>query len=171
MKSKSIASVLHKILFVGRILMMIMIAALGVAIIALTFGLIFGDQVNEIPGVHIETDFDGDSHLGDLLEVVGVAVGFVIAYQVISRLIEILRSITREQPFERENADRLSRIAKALVVGQIIGIFLAITGVIVDADIDFKIDLSLLLGAAIAAVLAEVFREGARLREEQEFTV
>ena len=47
----------------------------------------------------------------------------------------------------------------------------AIVGVDYIEDATFQIELSNFLGAGIALVLAEVFREGARLRKEQELTV
>ena len=40
-----------------------------------------------------------------------------------------------------------------------------------DLKFDVRIDLSTWMSIAILIVLAEVFREGARLREEQELTI
>ena len=177
MKGKSLAKTLEIILYISRIIVIIALIGIVIGAIGVSALIIYEDQfllwvekMRENPDVNIEADIDVT--WTDIVGLIASFVGFYIAFKVISRLREILNSISREKPFEAENATRLSRIAKYLVWGQVASIVLLIMAALVPGDLDdWNINLTSLLAAGIAAVLAEVFREGARMREEQEFTV
>ena len=170
MQGKSLAQILSVILYISRIIIVILLVVMGIAFVALLGAGIFEGSFRAVPGVNLK--LGEDSVLPELLEVMAAGIGFWIAFDVVSRLIEILNSISRGTPFESDNAGRLSRIAKVLVFGVIASIVLTIAGEIFSREgAGIDVNLGWLLAAGVSAVLAEVFREGARLREEQEYTV
>ncbi len=100
---------------------------------------------------------------------------------IVGRLRRLFDSFTSGEPFRRENAAHLRAIwitmlaievARYVLLGAIAALFAA-TGVPERADVDFNlhIDFSTWMSIAILIVLAEVFREGARMKEEQELTI
>jgi hypothetical protein len=92
-------------------------------------------------------------------------------------------SFTSGEPFRRENAQHLRVIWITMVVMEVaryallalIGIFMGVFGPPSSvASATFSIDSDNFgnwLSILILVVLAEVFREGARLKEEQELTI
>jgi Protein of unknown function (DUF2975) len=100
---------------------------------------------------------------------------------IIGRLRKLFASFTSGEPFRRENANHLRviwmtmlgiELARYVLMGVIAGVFAA-GGAPAGADANFNlsIDISTWMSIAILVVLAEVFREGARLKEEQELTI
>lgn len=102
---------------------------------------------------------------------------------IVGRLRRLFSSFTTGEPFRRENAVHLrviwitmvvielSRYALLALVGVALGVFGAPDSV---GSASFSIDsdnLSSWMSILILIVLAEVFREGARLKEEQELTI
>ena len=110
-----------------------------------------------------------------------VALGAIIF--IIDRLRRIFRTLTDGDPFVPENAVHLRAIALGVAVYQalsyashgVIALVFTLSGSPVAGGGRVFGDFSLNLGAWFAViaflVLAEVFREGARLREEQKFTI
>lgn len=109
----------------------------------------------------------------------GVAIvgGLVI----VGRLRALFDSFTSGEPFRRENATHLRviwitmlaiEVARYLLMAGTAALFAAV-GLPEGASADFNIsiDFSTWMSIAILIVLAEVFREGARLKEEQELTI
>ncbi len=108
---------------------------------------------------------------------VAIAGGLVI----VGRLRLLFDSFTSGEPFRRENATHLRviwiamlaiEVSRYVLMGAIAALFAA-TGVPERANVDFNlhIDISTWMSIAILIVLAEVFREGARMKEEQELTI
>lgn len=108
---------------------------------------------------------------------VAISGGLVI----VDRLRRLFGSFTSGEPFRRENATHLRviwitmlaiELARYVLMGAIAVLFAAI-GLPDDAKVDFNlhIDFSTWMSIAILIVLAEVFREGARMKEEQELTI
>lgn len=103
--------------------------------------------------------------------------GLVIVW----RLRKLFDSFTSGEPFRRENADHLRVIWMTMLVIEVARyLLLALTGVLVatiglpdgaTARFEADIDLTNWLSIFVLIVLAEVFREGARLKEEQELTI
>lgn len=109
------------------------------------------------------------------------AVFLVGALVIVGRLRRLFDSFTSGEPFRRENATHLRviwitmlamEIARYVLLAGVAAMFAAV-GVPQGADADFNIniDLSTWLSIAVLIVLAEVFREGARMKEEQELTI
>ncbi len=112
-----------------------------------------------------------------LIGAVAVGGGLVI----VDRLRRLFASFTSGEPFRRENATHLRiiwitmlaiEIARYALMGVLAAVFSAVgTPSNVDPDFDFSPDFSTWMSIAILIVLAEVFREGARMKEEQELTI
>jgi hypothetical protein len=98
---------------------------------------------------------------------------------IVWRLRKLFDSFSSGEPFQRENATHLRVIWITMLAIEIARyLLLALTGVLlrvfepaVEANYVFAIDLSTWGSILILIVLAEVFREGARLKEEQELTI
>lgn len=110
-----------------------------------------------------------------------VALGAVIF--IIDRLRRIFRTLTDGDPFVPENANHLRAIALGLAVYQVlnyashgvIALVFTLSGSPVEGGGrvfgDFSLNLGVWFAVIAFLVMAEVFREGARLREEQKFTI
>lgn len=99
---------------------------------------------------------------------------------IVWRLRKLFDSFSSGEPFRRENATHLRVIWITMVAIELARYaLLALTGVLlanfggpnVDANYTFAIDFSTWMSILVLIVLAEVFREGARLKEEQELTI
>jgi hypothetical protein len=110
-----------------------------------------------------------------LIGAVAIAGSLVIVW----RLKKLFDSFSSGEPFQRENAQHLRviwvtmiaiEIARYALMG-LTGALLAVYGDGVRANYSFSIDISTWGSILILIVLAEVFREGARLKEEQELTI
>ncbi len=109
----------------------------------------------------------------------GVAIGGGLV--IVWRLRRLFESFSTGDPFRRENAQHLRVIWIALLIMELaryatLALFSALMatyGPPEGARIDYDPDLNLWNWAEILIliVLAEIFREGARLREEQELTI
>ncbi|MCX7359027.1 MAG: DUF2975 domain-containing protein [Alphaproteobacteria bacterium] len=110
-----------------------------------------------------------------LIGAVVVGGGLMIVW----RLRQLVESFCSGEPFARTNATHLRAIWITMVgieVARYALLFLTVAaltgfGATQDADLTLKIDLSTWGSILILIVLAEVFREGARLKEEQELTI
>jgi hypothetical protein len=112
-----------------------------------------------------------------LAALVAVAGGLII----VRRLKLLFESFRSAEPFRKTNATHLRVIWVTMIVIELSRYALmALTGVLIAAfgeppgtDWKFNVNVNLMTWAAILVliVLAEVFREGARLREEQELTI
>lgn len=102
---------------------------------------------------------------------------------IVSRLRRLFAAFSSGEPFRRENAQHLRMIWITMVVMELSRYaLLAATGVFVGvfgapdsiANASFSVDsdnFSSWMSILVLIVLAEVFREGARLKEEQELTI
>jgi hypothetical protein len=110
-----------------------------------------------------------------------VALGAIVF--IVDRLRRIFRTLSDGDPFVPENTNHLRGIALGILVYQllsyashgVIALVFTLSGSPVESGGRVFGEFSLNLGAwfAIIAflVLAEIFREGARLRDEQKFTI
>lgn len=112
------------------------------------------------------------------LLIAGVAIAGSLV--IVWRLRKLFDSFSSGEPFQRENAAHLRVIWITMLIIEVSRYALmGLTGVLlaqfggpeVDANYTFAIDLSTWGSILILIVLAEVFREGARLKEEQELTI
>ncbi len=98
---------------------------------------------------------------------------------IVGRLKRLFENFTSGEPFRRENADHLRAIWITMIVIEVARyLLLALTTTLltvfapnVHGRLELSIDLSTWGSILILIVLAEVFREGARLKEEQELTI
>lgn len=112
-----------------------------------------------------------------------VAAAVVIAggLVIIGRLKQLFTNFTYSEPFHRQNAQHLrviwiamaalelSRYAIHAVTAALMAAFHPPAGR--EATFTLEIDISTWFSILVLIVLAEVFREGARLREEQDLTI
>jgi len=108
----------------------------------------------------------------------GVAVAG--ALMIVWRLRKLFDSFSSGEPFRRENANHLRAIWIIMMIIELSRyVLFAVTGLLitifggpnVQAHYEFNVDLSTWGAILILIVLAEVFREGARMKEEQELTI
>ncbi|WP_425410361.1 DUF2975 domain-containing protein [Hyphococcus sp.] len=163
----SLASILAVGLHVTRVVLWI---ALG----GITFAIILMPFVPFIAGIFTGSDhinIDGDIESGDFFEVTHAFVNTIVMLFVVNRLLEILKTLRFGSPFVKENADRFRTVGYALLIGEGAKFAFGFLSILFDAEID--IDFSFISWLAIIAVLvlSEVFREGARMKEEQDLTV
>ena len=103
-----------------------------------------------------------------------------LALRFIRELSGIVGSVGAGEPFDPQNADRLSRMAWITIAAEALALplaaltawfkpYLARAGERVD--VDFGLDGETILLILILFILARVFREGARMRDELEGTV
>lgn len=176
------------------------IAAVGVAVGAISYGVILTLIANGSIDASILEGGAGNANLGGgggdfhvtydqpgggtwpvvvpalMIAAVAVAGSLVIVW----RLRKLFDSFSSGEPFQRENAKHLRVIWITMLVIELSRyILMGLTGVLlaryggpdVDANYTFAIDFSTWGSILILIVLAEVFREGARLKEEQELTI
>ncbi|WP_306252052.1 DUF2975 domain-containing protein [Parvularcula sp. IMCC14364] len=175
-KKNKLAGFLSVILRIIYIISLVAMVVLGILSVATFFAAPLEGVLNRIHGVDLDlNDFA-------MSEFVDVAKSFITAvmFVVVSRcLMVVLQTISDGTPFETDNAARFSIIAKVVVYAELAkfavvpvsGLIAMILGIEYGEGGQLSLNLTNFLGAGIALVLAEVFREGARLREEQELTV
>jgi len=112
-----------------------------------------------------------------LVGAVAIAGGMIIVW----RLRRLFDSFCSGQPFAKENATHLRVIWMTMIGIEIARyVLLGLTGFLLSnfggplaqqVDIKINIDVSTWASILILVVLAEVFREGARMKAEQELTI
>jgi hypothetical protein len=165
----SLASILAVALHVVRVVVWIAFAALSAAIVAIPFLPAVAKFVAGAEGVSIDADLDIDA--ADFVEVLKHFITFGVTLYVVERLLELLKTLRFGSPFVKENADRFRKLGWALLIGEGSKILIGIMAAIVDADVETDLDGITLISVAAVFVLSEVFREGARMKEEQDLTV
>lgn len=193
----SIASIVEVALTIAWILLWVALGLLALA--ALGYGAILGLGATGVidpailgadeGGIQISTDHGALLVYDNISEAWPVAVpalliGAVVVgggLIIVDRLRRLFASFTSGEPFRRENATHLRVIwiamlaiefARFALMGVLAAVFTAVG--LPDgaaADFNINIDISTWMSIAILIVLAEVFREGARMKEEQELTI
>ncbi|KCZ92360.1 DUF2975 domain-containing protein [Hyphomonas johnsonii] len=108
--------------------------------------------------------------------IAGLIGGLVVIPAIIYVCIQlrrILATLAEGDPFVPENAMRLTRIATAIAVTQLlrIGVGLVLGLSYEQARVGFNIDLIAWASVAALFILSQVFREGTRLRDEEKMTI
>lgn len=107
-------------------------------------------------------------------------VGSAAYLYILNRLQEIVRTLRFGSPFVRENADRLTKVAIAVAVAILTEyattfIIWILKMTVYAGDKSFRVwfdpDIDAWFVTLIVLVLAAVFREGAKMKEEQDLTV
>jgi hypothetical protein len=184
----SIAAWIKIALDVGWVLLWIGACALGAfaALYALTVALA---NLGVIPAGLLPTVIDGEpvdlASVSTLIVTIPglLAAGAAIAggLVIVDRLKKLFASFCSNEPFLRENAQHLRIIWIAMLamelsryaIAALVGLFVAAFGQPHGGrfDFTFSVHISAWLSIGVLIVLAEVFREGARMREEQELTI
>lgn len=159
----SLASILAVALHVVRVVVWIAFAALSAAIVAMPFLPVVAKFVAGADGVSIDA--------GDFVKVLKHFITFGVTLYVVERLLELLKTLRFGSPFVKENADRFRKLGWALLIGEGSKIAIGVLAAMVDADVETDLDGITLISVAAVFVLSEVFREGARMKEEQDLTV
>lgn len=158
------------------------LAYVGLTMAALG-GFLPADMINRSDGFVIV--LDGEDRLDWRFIVPAFLAGaamIVGALVIVWRLKRLFHNFTSGEPFSADNARHLRVIwitllaveLSRIVILALFGVFIVAFGVpAASARTEFDPDLNLMNWAMILIliVLAEVFREGARLREEQELTI
>ena len=165
----SLSSILAAGLHVTRIILWIGFIGLSIAMVVIPFLSGVVSLAESASGGAVNADIDVEP--GDYIEVAYHFVTFAVMLFVVNRLLEIMKTLRFGSPFVKENADRFRGVGYALLIGEGAKIAFGFLSLINDADAD--IDTSIITWLSIIAVfvLAEVFREGARMKEEQDLTV
>lgn len=174
----SLATILAVLLHITRVTLWIVLIGLGLVgafCLLVTLVPVLADWLRSVDGAVIETDVD----TGDLAEFLDYFAAFIttgVMLYTVNRLLEILRTLRFGSPFVRENAVRLKRIGWALLIGEAAKFCIGFVTLVVasGADLDeshsdLRVEVWIIILAVF--VLAEVFQEGARIKEEQDYTV
>jgi len=112
---------------------------------------------------------------------IGMAIGISGLLIIIDRLRRLFASFRSAEPFRKENATHLrviwvtmavlelSRYALLLLTGGLLALFGQPPTL--RGSLDMRVNVTAWIAIFVLIVLAEVFREGARLREEQDLTI
>ncbi len=160
----SLASILAVCLHVVRVIVWISFAGLSAAVVAIPF-------IPAIARLVAGADADIDLDAADFVKVLKHFITFGVLLYVVERLLEILKTLRFGTPFVKENADRFRKLGWALLIGEGSKIVIGVMSAIADADVEVGLDGITLIAVVAVFVLSEVFREGARMKEEQDLTV
>ena len=165
----SLASILAAGLHVARFVIFIAFIGLSIGAVVVPFVPLIAGALSQIENVH----FDGDVGIdpGDYIELMYHFVTFGVMLFIVNRLLEILRTLRFGSPFVKENADRFRNVGFALLLGEAAKIAFGILENVFAANLDIDMSLTTWVGIVSVFVLAEVFREGAKMKEEQDLTV
>jgi hypothetical protein len=176
------------ILWVAALFLVIGAVAYGFVLVGMAAGwlphdmLEAGERVTHVGPITISTDTEGELFLPAFIPaLLAGAVAVTGSLIIVLRLKQLFRSLTSGEPFSRDNAVHLRVIWITMLVMELsrYAIWTAITvGVAVfgqpersEIHVDSPVNLMTWGSILILIVLAEVFREGARLKEEQELTI
>lgn len=112
---------------------------------------------------------------GRLIMLIGIA-SVPLTHVVLTRLLAIVESVRRGDPFVAGNASRLQTTAWALLGLELLHLAVGATAAAVSSpsqplDLDWSFSISGWLAVLLLFVLARVFDHGARMRDELEGTV
>lgn len=162
----SLASILAVGLHITRVILWIALVCVTIVLIVLPFAPILQSAFSGSDGFVV----DGGGAEG-FIKVSSAFVTFAVMLFVVNRLLEILKALRFGSPFIKENADRFRGVGYALLMGEGAKIAFSFLSLIYDADVDIEMSFISWLAVIAVFVLAEVFREGARMKEEQDLTV
>jgi hypothetical protein len=165
----SLASLLAWGLHAARIVILCAVVGLGIAAIVTPFLPFIAPALDGLPGVSVGSDLDISG--GDYVEMMNHFVTFSVMLFIVNRLLEILRTLRLGSPFAKENARRFRQVGFALLLGEGAKIAFLILSELFDADVDLDFEFMTWIAMMAVFVLAEVFRQGSKMKEEQDLTV
>jgi len=165
----SLASLLAMGLHFTRIIIWVGFVGLAIAMMVVPFIPLIVSAVDGVANVDIDADSGVDA--GEFLEIAHHFVTFGVMLFVVNRLLEILKTLRFGSPFVKENADRFRGLGYALLIGEGAKFAFGFLSLIFSADVEINSTIISWLAIIAVFVLSEVFREGARMKEEQDLTV
>lgn len=165
----SLSSILAVGLHVTRVILVVAVFGLGIALIVLPFAAGVGEIAANSDNVSIDADLGAER--GEYFDVAYSFIAAMVMLFVVTRLLEILKTLRFGSPFVKENADRFRVVGYALLIGEGAKFVFNFLSLIFGADLDIDIEMIAWLAIIAVFVLSEVFREGARMKEEQDLTV
>lgn len=167
---RSVASALRWVL--GFVNILVTIGVIATGLLLLTTLIVPDFAVGFMNGLA-----DSDSGLRPLLlnERASFLAAFIASlstWWILNRLRRMFLAVNQGDAFERANVGRLQGIGVGLIGIEISAAVLArfVPRGIIDG-LEYEIDLGAWLSILIVFMLAEVFRQGARMRDEQQMTV
>ncbi|NWG70747.1 MAG: DUF2975 domain-containing protein [Parvularculaceae bacterium] len=165
----SLASILAWGLYVARVVIFSAFVGLSIAAVFTPLLPFIAPALDDLPGVSVSNHLDLSG--GDYVEIMNHFVTFGVMLFIVNRLLEILRTLRLGSPFAGENAERFRQVGFALLLGEGAKVAFLILGGVFDADVDLNFEFITWIAMAAVLVLAEVFRQGAKMKEEQDLTV
>ena len=165
----SLASILAMGLHVTRIILFIALFGLTIAMVMLPLVSGIGVMLGGMENVRVDADLSVSR--ADYFDIAYSFVTVFVMFFVVTRLLEIMKTLRFGSPFVKENADRFRMVGFALIIGEGAKFVFSFLSLIFGADLDIDIELIAWLAIIAVFVLSEVFLEGARMKEEQDLTV
>ena len=165
----SLSSILAVGLHITRIILFIAVFGLAIALIVMPLANGVGDVVSGMENVDIEGELSVSR--SDYFDVAYSFIAALVMLYVVTRLLEILKTLRFGAPFVKENADRFRQVGYALLIGEGAKFVFSFLALIFGADLDIDFEPIAWLAIIAVFVLSEVFLEGARMKEEQDLTV
>ncbi|MEM9495351.1 MAG: DUF2975 domain-containing protein [Pseudomonadota bacterium] len=165
----SLASILAMGLHVMRVVIWIAFVGLSIAVVMIPFAAVIVGLLSGVDGVNVDASVSIDG--GDYLEIAYYFVTAAVLLFIINHLLEILKTLRFGSPFVMENADRFRAIGYALLIGELAKFAFGFLSIFIEADVDVGLELITWIAIIAVFVLSEVFREGARMKQEQELTI
>ncbi len=165
----SLSSILAVGLHITRVILFVALFGLAMAMIFMPLASGVGEMAAGMENV----DIDGDVSIsrGDYFDVAYNFIAVLVMLYVVTRLLEILKTLRFGSPFVKENANRFRQVGYALLIGEGAKFVFSFLALIFGADLDIDFEMIAWLAIIAVFVLSEVFLEGARMKEEQELTV
>ncbi|GEM_PF-1239149 len=163
----SATSILQTVLHIARIISWIVVVVMGFSIAFAVFDGLSGGA-------------SGDKNLADVVNDLLQGLASVLIIYIAGYLLGILKTIKAGTPFEQENAMRLRKIGRIIITVEAVKWAVVLFGFLFFVQIETEGGYEVytigdsamaLLAAAIAYTLARVFEEGARLKQEQDYTI
>ncbi|MEM8985528.1 MAG: hypothetical protein AAGC95_02300 [Pseudomonadota bacterium] len=174
---RSIASVLAVLFSIIRIILIISLVVVLVMLSALLLIVLFGAGFSDVRWI---SRYVTDPWPAEVAELIAHAIRLGVMLYVVNKLLEILATLRARVPFAPENAERFTYVAAALAIGELARYVTVLIGIIIAAafygkaselDLEFDLELDVWFAVLVVLVLAAVFREGARLKQEQDLTI
>ena len=171
------------LLMAGRIIVLIMQAILGFAMIVLTIGLPLVIFLRDKITAEVRIESGNPDFIFPLVAVLGIMVlgilFLAVAFWFLLLLRKIIDTVGEGDPFVPENAERLTQMGWLALTAQVLaipaaGAALYVTKILEEQDgitVDAGLDLSGIVLVVILFILARVFRHGAAMRADLEGTV
>lgn len=165
----SLSSILAVGLHITRVILFLALIGLTLALIFMPLATGVGEAVNGMENVELDADISVER--GEYFDIAYSFIAALVMLFVVTRLLEILKTLRFGSPFVKENADRFRQVGYALLIGEGAKFVFNFLSLIFGAEIDVDFEPIAWLAIIAVFVLSEVFLEGARMKEEQDLTV